>query len=102
MSLRPTRRRSGTMHATIKVSFHPGRSTMLDILAYDFWPDWSTEPTPTKAAVEKAVRAWYNSHGGETELSVGDSLAEMDDDEREQATEWAEEQLMRLWPEWVK
>lgn len=96
--MRLTRRRNGRLMTTIRVEHHVGREVVVDTIA-GLYEDHADEPPLTRAAVERAVRDGYRGDGGGWDMTVGDLIEDLSD-HGDQAREWAEEQMARLWPMW--
>lgn len=104
MSLKPTLRKSGSKHVTLRVRFDPSRQTTVETVAAQLWDETTDaganpEKHTTRTAVENALRDSLMHHGIEWYMGAGDELAAMDND-GEDALEWAEREVSRLFPEW--
>lgn len=98
--MKPTMRKSGRMHATVRVEFHPDRSGVVEMLAawYLWEPNDDIPERLSRKAAEAIVRNDLQQRGGDVDMMVADELR--DADNGEEAREWANEQVSRLWPEW--
>lgn len=78
-----------TRRFPVKVDFHIARGTLVTILAYEYEFIDDRPARLTKAHVERAVKEHVKSFGY-TEVDVAS----------EEAWEWAEAQVARLFPDW--
>lgn len=103
MSLKPTPRKSGSYHATIRVAFYPDRETLVSTVAAKLWDevtDYGADPDSktTRKACEEALRSGYSNHGIDWGMTSGDEVSTTEDPDA--AAEWAEGEVARLFPDW--
>lgn len=103
MSLKPTLRRTGSYHATIRVAFHPDRETLVNTVAAKLWDeatDYGADPDAktNRKAIEEALREGYSHHGMDWAMTSGDDVSTLEDPDA--GLEWAEGEVTRLFPDW--